>query len=1152
MAPGGGVASGSASDTTTLYHFLLSHKVDKGSEFTHTSLYRPAGSFYVPSDRQEKFYDLYASAVERKEDVFLTERHRCVSPFVIDLDFRFSAAALAGPSAPSDDVAISSPDRLYTSDHVRAVAELFAATIAEFVDTTSFHIVALEKPSPSWFKGGIKDGIHFMVPDVVTRPSVQYLVRQAALKGLEQALRGLPLTNPLVDVLDEAVIERNNWMMYGSKKQQNQPYAVTRVYRWLDGEAAIREVPLEQVPQCSTARAMVSWLSIRNKLAETPVAAAKEDAVSAYEQQQAERRRRKELVQQFLATEAHSTKNACDCLETVQKLVDILKPSRVDTYADWMRLGWCLRNIDHRLLDKWIEISKKSSKYVEGECQRLWNTMRIDRLGMGTLRMWAKQDNVAAYNEIIRQDVSELIDRSISGTHHDVARVVHRMYRYDYVCANIRFKQWYEFRNHRWRSCDSAVGLRLKLSNEVAKRYLERANWYATQAAMSDNDDDRKKHGEKNIRLTELANNKLQIVSFKDNIIRECCELFYVEKFDESLDSLPHLLGFENGVYDLQDLEFREGRPDDYVSFTTGTDYVPYDEADDTYREIREFWSRVFPTEAMREYVLTLLASFVSGQTREERFHIWTGSGCHAAGTLVLLEGDVCKPVEQIQLGDRVIGDDGAPREVEDLFRGHGPMYDVVLASGIRFPANEDHLATVVSGTGQVSDVAIRDLLRMDLSTLCMLSRSRLFAGDASVLVPELSGGRVSSRDVAQIHACSAAARIGAFETIFCNAGWYEATDDAYVVLCSDARSAAWVATLAASLGVRVLRAVEKETHVVVSLASDRLGALMARHGIPDDETEDALERYAFEIRPRPKPAESFYGFQLSGPSQRYLLAEGCVVTHNSNGKSMCIELYEKALGDYCCKFPIALLTQKRVASNAACSEVARAKGKRFACLQEPSEDEKLNIGLMKELTGGDKIMARMMYHDPIEFKPQWHIALLCNHLPHVPSDDGGTWRRIRVVEFKSKFVEKPTLPNEFPMDFELSSKFERWKNYFASLLVEYYKKYKRDKLIEPDEVLVCTREYQRNNDHMADFIDSCFEKTDEPGAFVTANEAFSAFKAWVKHDNIPIKVPKKRDVQVYMDKTMCRHVTDAAGNLCYRGYKIKELVTHAMIEDAD
>lgn len=95
---------------------------------------------------------------------------------------------------------------------------------------------------------------------------------------------------------------------------------------------------------------------------------------------------------------------------------------------------------------------------------------------------------------------------------------------------------------------------------------------------------------------------------------------------------------------------------------------------------------------------------------------------------------------------------------------------------------------------------------------------------------------------------------------------------------------------------------------------------------------------------------------------------------------------------------------------------------------------------------------------------------LTCNHLPNVPSDDGGTWRRLRVVEFTSKFTDNPNPENEneFPIDMEISKHFEDWREHFMSMLIEYHKRYVTKGITEPEEVLRCTKEYQKNNDVMA------------------------------------------------------------------------------------
>ena len=43
--------------------------------------------------------------------------------------------------------------------------------------------------------------------------------------------------------------------------------------------------------------------------------------------------------------------------------------------------------------------------------------------------------------------------------------------------------------------------------------------------------------------------------------------------FTKKLDSDNNLIGFNNGVYDLFNFEFRSGKPEDYITMTVSYDY---------------------------------------------------------------------------------------------------------------------------------------------------------------------------------------------------------------------------------------------------------------------------------------------------------------------------------------------------------------------------------------------------------------------------------------------------------------------------------------------------------------------------------------------------------------------------------------------------
>jgi len=193
-----------------------------------------------------------------------------------------------------------------------------------------------------------------------------------------------------------------------------------------------------------------------------------------------------------------------------------------------------------------------------------------------------------------------------------------------------------------------------------------------------------------------------------------------------------------------------------------------------------------------------------------------------------------------------------------------------------------------------------------------------------------------------------------------------------------------------------------------------------------------------------------------------------------SNGKSMIMNLMAKALGDYSCTVPISLFTQKRKSSGSAAPEVARLKGRRFITMQEPDESIALNTGLMKEITSGEKVYARDLFKSGSEFEIQAKFHLACNEKPKINTTDGGTWRRLVVINFISKFVSTPVAQNEFPLDETIQFKVVtvEWATPFLAYLVDVLKEGKGlRKLPAPQKVLEYTTEYRNENDGISKFM---------------------------------------------------------------------------------
>ena len=217
------------------------------------------------------------------------------------------------------------------------------------------------------------------------------------------------------------------------------------------------------------------------------------------------------------------------------------------------------------------------------------------------------------------------------------------------------------------------------------------------------------------------------------------------------------------------------------------------------------------------------------------------------------------------------------------------------------------------------------------------------------------------------------------------------------------------------------------------------------------------------------------------------------------NGKSMLVALMSKVLGDYKGTVPITLITQKRPSIGSSSSEVVALKGVRYAVMQEPSKGDKINEGIMKEITGSDPLQGRALYQSSCVFIPQFKLVVCTNTLFSIVSNDDGTWRRIRVCDFMSKFKEKPIKtdkdePYQFKVNKKLEDKFDSWKVAFMAMLVEIAKTSKGD-VKDCNIVMAKSNEYREDQDYLTSFIKENIKEDLE--GHVKKQQLNKVFRVW-------------------------------------------------------
>jgi P4 family phage/plasmid primase-like protien len=991
-----------------IFKFLEDHIVENGQKHTHTSMGLPKGSYYIKSNELDTFYKLYDEALFNGKKLHITERHEDISPMIIDLDFKYE---------------IETYERKHTKEHIKKIIQLYIDEICLLfniekgnVKLTSF---VFERDTIYSAKTNTvkKDGIHIMFPFIISYTYAQYYIRDNILKKIGDIINELHFKNNISDVVDRSILASGTcWLLYGSNKPlpevKNNPYNIKYVFN-----ENVEEVSLEEYFQDINI-SLPRFFSIRDKK-ESDLTPIREEKLIYLENN------KKKI--------AKKVRNNVDYdINKIKDLVSILNISRADNYSQWLEVGWLLHNIDpnsDELLDIWIDFSKKSDKFKEGECLKIWEKSRNEGLTYGTLHYWAKIDNYQKYIELRDKDLDTYIETSIkTQSDYDIAYVLYKMFEYDFKYSD---DDWYVYKNHRWHKEQNGMSLRKYISTDLFRKFGYKITFYNKLASNPEiSDEEKEEYKAKNKIILEITK-KIKSTSSKENIMKECRELFHDKEFYKKIDTNPFLIGFSNGIYDLKKKELRCGRPDDYVELSTDIEKIDFDENHEYWPELNNFISTIFCDDEVKNYFLTYLASCIQGHNAEEKFRIWTGVGCHGYDTDIMMFNGEIKKVQDINIDDKLMGDDYTERNVIELKHGYSDMYEISNPNFETFIVNGNHILCLSSENNNIIEISVDNLINL----------------------PEYH---------------------------------------------------------------------PYKTHYYLY-------------------NKDKI-KYSYTIKKIKK--DFYYGFELDN-NHRYIMGNG-IITHNSNGKSKILELIVHSLGNYTIKFPITMLTGKRAASNACTPEILQAKGKRFGYFEEPSEQEKINAGLLKEFTGGDKIKARGLHKDPIEFKPQFKLALLCNEMPEVPPTDTGTWRRMEVIEFKSRFCEHPKEINEFPIDMNLSEKLKNWKELFMALLIDvYYDKYTISGINVPIEVIKFTLEYQKQCDMYTDFIYEHLEETKDNNDIIEISYMYEEFKTWFQDSYNTNKIPSKVEFKKYLKK---KFMNKKVSNTEIRGFKFKEVNNNTSI----
>jgi len=306
----------------------------------------------------------------------------------------------------------------------------------------------------------------------------------------------------------------------------------------------------------------------------------------------------------------------------------------------WLIIGKALHSAfsaDERGSEKWAQFTKtqwegerdRSKMKTEEDCHNTYENFITTNYSIKTLAFYAREDNPKEYNKWHEAWCFKSLQNALSCTHADVADALYRVCWLEFACSKLSKTTFYQFRKGTWKKLDSGHSLKTYISREFISS-LEKLRIDILMQVRGEVDKNTKDAAEVQVQKICTLITKLKNRSFKSNIFGECAERFYVEKFEESLDSNPEILGCVNCVLQVLEKKVvpRTGIPEDFVSRTSSCIFnFSMHEKHPCYLKLMSYLGKVFPDKELMHYFGKLIASSLKGRNSDKIFAVHSGRG---------------------------------------------------------------------------------------------------------------------------------------------------------------------------------------------------------------------------------------------------------------------------------------------------------------------------------------------------------------------------------------------------------------------------------------------------------------------------------------------------------------------------------------------
>ena len=237
---------------------------------------------------------------------------------------------------------------------------------------------------------------------------------------------------------------------------------------------------------------------------------------------------------------------------------------------------------------------------------------------------------------------------------------------------------------------------------------------------------------------------------------------------------------------------------------------------------------------------------------------------------------------------------------------------------------------------------------------------------------------------------------------------------------------------------------------------------------------------------------QKIVGYSLTGSNAEQVMF--ILFGNGRNGKSVLLNIIKYISGSYAKTMNATTIMQKHNNSGQGpTSDIARLEGARLVVSSEANEGDRIDESLIKQMTGGDTLVARYSYGRDFEFDPVFKLWMATNHMPKIYGTDEGIWRRLIIIPF-THTVKKENI------DKNLEDKLKAESMGILKWAIDGAMMWQREGLNPPEVIKQASQDYREEMDVIEAFISECCVIGNDYK--IKASELFDAYKKWADETN--------------------------------------------------